>query len=323
MAVTSYKVEDDTLIEWQIGADSHAKVYPLICDRLTLTSDIPLQYKKPVIEAMKEMGAKKQGMYKYSCSIKDVPATLAPYHADEEAEDKITSAYIQCDPASDDIGFIRLDCNPARINLGVFKEYLANTALNYNIGFDYLLKHGKVTRIDFAVDIDSEQVEDLYYHYDKMKYVEIVHTKSGRTEYIGGKTKTEKRVVIYDRTPAIKAHNYKKSYFPPLQIPVPEQDIMRVEIRLRPNKSFVDLHGMTNPFKPLCISAPKPNNDDLPWKLFLPLARFEGAQASLARLSKHMRKVYKDKLEKAAVPWWHPDKIWEQYPKLMSSIEKM
>lgn len=323
MAVTFYKVEDNTLIKWQIGSDSHAKVYPLICDRLTLTSDIPSQHKKSVIEEMKAMGAKKQGMYKYSCLIKDVPATLAPYHADEEAEDKITSAYIQCAPASDDIGFIRLDCNPARINLGILKEYLATTVLNPNIGFDYLLKYGKVTRIDFAVDIDSEQVDNLYYYYDKMKYVEIVHTKSGRTEYIGGKTKTGKRIVIYDRTPAIKAHNYKKAYFPKMQIPVPEQDIMRVEVRLHPNKPFVDLHGLANPFEPLCISAPKPNDNDLAWNLFLPLARFEGAQASLGRLSKHRKKSYKERLEKSAVTWWNPNKIWEQYKNLMKSIENL
>jgi sarcosine oxidase delta subunit len=104
-------------------------------------------------------------------------------------------------------------------------------------GPEYLFKNGKVTRIDFAVDISSEQVEEYFYHYPKMQYVERVQSKSGCTEYIGAKAKTGKRVIVYDRLPAIKAYNNKK-YKEKQKMPVPDKHIMRVEIKLFPDISF-------------------------------------------------------------------------------------
>jgi hypothetical protein len=71
----------------------------------------------------------------------------------------------------------------------------------------------------------------------------------------------------------------------------------------------------------LTVSSPQfGKEDDLMWKLFIPLARFEGAQASLGRLPKQKKIEYIAKLKKGSVAWWLPDKIWEQLPAVIKSI---
>lgn len=273
--------------------------------------------------------AKPKKGYKLSSMIKNVTMKTSPYLPDDE--DKITSAYIQCDPYDDDVGFIRLDFNPANIDISQLKGIVNLNWLTHKLyGFDYLLEHGRVTRIDFAVDVASEKVEDLYYYYEKMQRVEVIRTFRGQTEYIesqteyiGGKIKATKRIAIYDRLPAIKAHNYKKFYDHLLQIPEPENDIMRVEIRLYPKQKHTlkDFLSMKNPFAPLTVSSPKYGKEnDLMWKYFIALARFEGAQASLARLPKQKKQEYIASLKKGTVAWWRPEKIWEQLPTVIKSI---
>jgi hypothetical protein len=219
MTVTFMKyTEDGSLLFKQLGLgiDYDVKVYPLVCDRLTLTCDIPPAVKSLYIGWFKQENATAKKGYKYSGMIKDVSMKTSPYLPDDE--DKITSAYIQCDPFDHNVGFIRLDFNPATIDISQLKWLVNNNWMTHKLyGFDYLLEHGRVTRIDFAVDIAYEKVDDLYFYYENMQRVEVIRTFKGQTEYIesqteyiGGKIKAAKRIAIYDRLPAIKAQNYKK-----------------------------------------------------------------------------------------------------------------
>lgn len=320
MGVTFIKyAEDGTLQTKTIDSEYSAKVYPLVCDRLTLTCDLPPKVQQLVKANLMQDNAKPKKGYQLSKWIKGLLMTPPPYSLTEE--DKLTSAYIQCAPYHPDTGFLRIDFNPAKVNVAMLKYIVnLNWLIHPDYGFDYVLKNGKVTRCDLAVDISHEQVGSLYYHYPKIQYVEV-HSKSGRTEYLGGKTKTGKRIAIYDRLPVIKANNAKKYYDPQQQIPLPDNDIMRVEVRLFPKEPLASLLSTNNPFGPLVVStASQKYEDDPVWDLFLALARFEGAQASLGRLTKHKRKEYVDRLKKAKSAWWRPEEIWAQFPHVLQTL---
>lgn len=321
MGVTFIKyAEDGTLQTKTVNSEYSAKVYPLVCDRLTLTCDLPVKVQHIVKNNFKQDKAKHDKGYQFSIWIEGLLMTPPPYSLTEDG--KLTSAYIQCAPYNPDTSFLRIDFNPAKVNVADLKQVVNINLLNHpDYDFDYVLKNGKVTRCDLAVDISHEQVGSLYYHYPKIQYVEV-HSKSGRTEYLGGKTKTGKRIAIYDRLPVIKANNAKKYYDPKQQIPLPDNDIMRVEVRLFPKEALVSLLSINNPFSPLVVStASKKYEDDPVWDLFLALARFEGAQATLGRLTKHKRKEYVDRLKKAKAAWWRPEEIWAQFPYVIQTIK--
>lgn len=321
MTVTFYKYGKDGKVHTKTsGAEFSVKVYPLICDKLTLTCELPSHLHQHIIKNFKQEKAKHYGGYKYSSWIDGLTMTPPPYSKNDE--EKHTGAFIQCKPYSSDVGFLRIDFNPATVDITHLKNAVTINYLNHpELDFNYILEHGKVTRFDAAVDIAHEQVGDMFYYYPKIQYTEV-HTKSGRTEYLGGKIKPSKWIVIYDRLPAIKANNYKKYYDPLKQLAVPTHDVMRVEIRLFPKIPFSSLAGLKNPFAPLIVSAPSTGYKDDPlWDLFLALARFEGAQAALGRLSKSRKEKFVKRLKAAQTKWWDPDKIWGQFDYVFESIK--
>lgn len=322
MAVTFIKYENGKLLTKTTKSEFSVKQFPLVCDKLTLTCDLPEKLHMQVIDNFKEVKSYPQGAYGYSCKLNELGVNPIPYKEFSESEDKLTSAFLQCAPSKKGHSFFRLDCNPAKVDMFDLKYIIDNNFLNFKgIGFDYLLQHGKVTRIDLAIDTLHEAANEFLYDYPKMRRVEVVHTKSGRTEYLGGKYKSGKRIVIYDRVQAIK-HSNSKKFYDAYKEPIPEMPILRVEFRLKPNLKFKDILEMGNPFDGLGLSLfdKLEKGDDSMWSLFLALARFEGAQATLARLPKALKKEYVDRLKQGKVGWWKPKEIWSQFPSVIQSI---
>lgn len=323
MSVTFITYQDGNLLTKTTKSEYSIKQFPLVCDRLTLTCDLPEHLHNAVINNFKDGKHFPQGGYAYSCKLTQLGMNPAPYVEFGDIEDKLTSAFVQCAPSKSTHKFLRLDFNPAKVDMSNLKFVIDNSFLNFkNIGFDYLFEHGKVTRIDLAIDTLHEAANEFLYHYPKMRRVEVVHTKSGRTEYLGGKYKAGKRIVIYDRIPAIKYSNAKK-FKDVYKEPIPAMPILRIEFKLNPKDLlFKDLLQLKNPFSGLQLSLfdKLEKGNDNQWDLFLALARFEGAQATLGRLPKHVQDKYKDRLAKGAVGWWKPEKVWAQYSDVIKQI---
>lgn len=323
MGVTIYYKSSHGYIHEKIGAHGKkgAKVYPLVCDKISITCNFPEHVAQIIAHNFKQEGAKKKGLYYLSLNIDDIEKKAPPY-CDTNVTG-FTSAFIQCAPTTSGHKFFRIEFNPAKIaNMAEFKAYLDGSWLTVSeYGSDYVFNNGTVTRGDFAVDIAHEQINEFLYYYRKMQIVEVVQSKSGRTEYIGGKHKTGKRIAIYDRVPAIKNAN-KKAWKESQKMPVPDFPVMRIEIRLRPNCLVHELDSIENPFKNLVVSsyANLENKDEM-WDLFLALARFEGAQASLGRLSKERKKEYVKFLEKGQAVWWNPEHIWTQAAAALQELD--
>lgn len=327
MALTFLKwAADGSLLTSSINSNYNVKIYPLICDRLTITCDLPATVQDKVISNFKQEKAKFSGGYDYSSLVKNLEMQLPPYAIQDDDADKVTTATIQCKPQMPGAAFLRLDYNPSKVAPWELKCAVDINWLNIpGYGFDYLFENGKVTRLDLAVDIAAEHVDAFLYRYPKLQYVEVIEksvVKSGRTQYLGAKSKSGKRIVIYDRVPALKSHNAKKFYDKAQQIPLPDMPVMRIEIRLYPDIPFKKIIDLKNPFEDLTVAFMKPGQyeSDPMWDIFLALARFEGAQATLGRLSKEKKAEYVGRLKKATVPWWKPEKIWEQFPVLVASL---
>lgn len=324
MGVTIYYKSSHGYIHEKKGAHGkkEAKVYPLVCDKISITCDFPEHVKKAIEHNFKQEGAKKKSLYYLSLNIDNIEKKVPPY-CDTNVTG-LTSAFIQCVPTTPGHKFFRIEFNPAKIaNMGELKAYLDGSLLTVpQYGSNYVFNNGTVTRADFALDIAYEQINEFLYYYRQMQIVEVIQSKSGRTEYIGGKHKTGKRIAIYDRVPAIKNAN-NKAWKESQKMPVPDFPVMRIEIRLRPNCLVYALNSIENPFKNLVVSsfANLENKDEM-WDLFLALARFEGAQASLGRLSKETKKQFVKLLEKGQAAWWNPEHIWTQLQKIIQVINE-
>ena len=329
MAIKLIKKKDKyTYIQNGIKGKEVPKVYPLICDRLTLTCDFPTHIKNIIINNFKQEKAKKYGFYDLSIYLPGLEKAFAPYV--ENIEGGETNAYIQCGPNVSGIPFLRLNFNPSKLkSLDELSSMIDNSLLTEpEYGFDYVLKEGRIASVDFAVDIARERVNEFLFHYPQIQCCEIVHSKSGRTEYLGTKKSGTRRFRIYDKVPALKEHNsthWKKVE----KEPIPDFDVMRVEVTLRPKCKLDELlkkHG--NPFNHLAISSflsvkphPKFNKLELSlWDMFLSLSRFEGAQAAMARVSKYQRAKFRKQIEKGISKWWNPEYIWAQSSDIVKQL---
>lgn len=284
------------------------KVYPIICDKLSITCDIPHLQQNMVFNNIKNHeGSHQNNIYHASTNIQKIKKIFPPYI--KPIPDAMTSALLQCKPKDKSNKFLRLEFNPSKVDVNDLSVMLAQFIPD-NIGYQYILENGIVTRIDFAVDVAREVVNDFLFLHPQIQNTETYHSKnkSGSTVYLGATT-SERRFRIYDRVPSIRSENLKIK-FSIKKEPIPKFDVMRIELILKPKTTLGNFFAEgKNPFEKLDVISPKGSGDDL-WTLFLALARFEGAQAAMGRLSPKNKDRFKSFMDNRQVWWWKPEKMW-------------
>ena len=200
-----------------------------------------------------------------------------------------------------------------------------------NIDTDYIIKYGKITRLDWAIDFINVDTSDFLIEKvskNKRKNVTYYGSEGGvETSYIGpnGQKLSPQnfKAYIYDKHTKSKEDKEKPIYGDLLH--------MRLEIRLLKQslsdmtlKSFYQLSGKAKnrfaPYKLTDFFAVSRQAADPQWHMFGDSCKVRGVDTALSMLSTRTRATYKKRLTNAQSVCWKPDLAWKAIPKHMKKI---
>lgn len=212
--------------------------------------------------------------------------------------------------------FFRLEINPAKLgSSGIAQLHAALTQL-MDGGLDYLKKHGRVSRLDVAFDLPSDELGISMNDFHFLPQEGLLRRDFSvggdlETIYLGQPKGNQWRLYRKD-----KEQQKKKRTIPPT---------IRLERVLKnPNLKLADLKGLANPFssvKLLEILPPKPALEkSWRWVLFQDCVRVRGITGALQMLPESRRKTYRAYLNSKNAGWWNPDEIWSLWPSAISDL---
>lgn len=281
----------------------------LFIDKIAVTIPVHPAHQANVVKIFKEQlcgnwGAKKYGFHTslYQNAIK-IP--FGPYDKD--------CLLFQCAPWNPQNNFVRVEYNPSKVDINEVKVLL-NMILPG--GYKSLLHTGVIRRVDIATDLSFVKPSDMVFHYPGIQ-CSGNYFKGGRIQsaYLGEK-ESQRQIVIYDKVAHLKKLNSKLPS--DIKFPIPNHDVTRVEIRLRPNGiEFHQLFVLDNPFHKLqlCVCSDSGKGDD-EWRLFRSLCIYEGVNQAIkcfdniTKRKKYLERIMTTGLHK----FWNPGKLWLGLP---------
>lgn len=215
-------------------------------------------------------------------------------------------------------GFLRFEFNPTKIggeNLAMFKELLFE--LSYTeLSWADVIKAGRVTRLDVAIDMINAPTSDLLIesHVPGKSHVYFSQSGNVETSYVGlkkpGKASDQK---VYDKLQEETDKNIDPGYSGVFRT--------RVEITLKAgNQKLSNLEGTKNLFKRITVihpGDPPKSADPLLWTLYLDSCRFRGIDNATALIPNAIGKNFQAQLETAGEQTWQPEKIWSRWAKAL------
>lgn len=168
-------------------------------------------------------------------------------------------------------------------------------------GLDHAMDTGKVSYLEIARDfvgVEKESILPWTSHSRKGDiFKDHLHGNKGAI-YIGSKD-SPRRFCIYDKRRQLIAKG----------LPCLHSSLIRVEARLRnPGILARDLDQLHDPFLSLhlaSLSKARSASKEKQWNNFIKIALDDGAPMAFFNLSKHHRKIYRERLSDCAVNWWH------------------
>jgi hypothetical protein len=287
------------------------QVSALFCDKLTLTFVPTPTQCQTIADKVSELRG--QG---YAQNVwKPRYRTSVRFSVDPSGDAEGAMLLVQLEPKSPGWPYFRCEFNPAKADMREVRRFLDDVLPG---GYGALMGHGICTRIDTTVDVTGAAVDDLlllYPHFSKTSG----HYKSGRTEtfYLGTR-ESPKHLCIYDKHAEVSRENRKRLK----KDPVPLNPTTRIEVRIRAKRSVSAMLDFPNPFAALKVASFErvSAKHERYWRLFLEAARSKGAQDAILMLPRQDRPRFKKLLATGACEWWHPDKLWQQWPTVLAGI---
>ena len=275
-------------------------VSPLRVDRISMTYGCDIKVKEVMGLLSREGYAHRRHRQLYNFSL-DVPLSKG-------------SLLLQCDPWYSTNAYFRCEFNPNSCYMPDVRGVL-DAVLRW--GYTGLLNHGRVTRIDLAVDVGVD-IDSLLISKPMTRRSGIYANEMGELEtyYLGSRT-SPLCFAVYDK----RAEQESKGS----DMPTSAGPLTRIEARLRPSTKWTLLPEEKNPFAKLLVTSYGAFGEpDAVTSLFLDSCRLRGAQMALIELKKKDKdrwKKYSKMLKQHVSPWWDPDALWEQLPSLLASLE--
>jgi hypothetical protein len=201
------------------------------------------------------------------------------------------------------------------VDLSVDGMFELHVAINMVVpdGWPYVVNHGRITRIDVAVDLPGLTMDSVHFQPKKPAHTQRLFP-SGQLETIYiGKPKSN-QTAIYDRS---KKRAAKGQEMPPC---------LRIERRLKPSgMKLTSLPTMKNPLDGTKLSialpaAPNPAKEK-EWSMFSDSVETRGLSAALSLLPKDRRAVYKKHIDAHLLPAWSPKEIWEGWQPMLDELK--
>ncbi len=291
----------------------------LFCDKFTGVMDIPDTFREGVKSNVRELV--KEGRLKKHTVNRDRrdPYSGHIYKQSYNYEFKTGErVLVQIDPIKnrEDIenGYLRVEFNPNKLTE---KQWgITHKLLNRVLGKDYFCNvfHSmRVTRIDFATDIEDFSLCDALLHSSRARTSEIIeYTDNGGITHVSGSTTTKHYVKTYEKRHQVvytlkemakKDHSVCNIQAEDIH-PLP---ITRVETVHKRLPSLSSLYTMTNPLSKIQFYRSNLSKDDFD-EMFIELAKTKGL--TVARSDALKQKAKDKKVEYKKVDYI---KVLEKY----------
>lgn len=213
---------------------------------------------------------------------------------------------------------MRLDFNPRKLGAKGLAELDAVLTSLWDYGWDYVIQHGRITRIDVAVDIPNVRMDEFLF-VPKQGASEIQWGQDGHLQSFRHGQPKGNQTVVY----SVKQKRLAKDQ------PWSGPSVVRVERRLRNPSPYklTELGKLANPFADMAMTTmpgPPPdevqNNKVRMWSMFEDSVKARGVRAALALVPPDRRTKYRAYLKQHPQPWWNPDAIWANWPEVLVQL---
>jgi hypothetical protein len=211
----------------------------------------------------------------------------------------------------------RLEFNPRKVGQAGLMELKADLTSIFNNGWEYVIEHGVVTRIDVAVDMPNAR-PGMFAILPQQGLTSKSWAVSGKLQtFVLGKKKGN-QTLLYNK----KLERLSKGQ------PWIGKSVARLERRLRhpPIVGLNGLHMLPNPFKAILLTeipTNHPPGEAKPWvwEMFKDCVIQRGLPGALALLPKEKRTLYRDHLKNHPHQLWDPVAIWKNWPAVVKQSE--
>ncbi|WP_273726094.1 hypothetical protein [Brucella gallinifaecis] len=188
-------------------------------------------------------------------------------------------------------------------------------------GWDYVRKHGKVTRIDVTIDIPQIPMESFLL-LSSQGISSRTWSMSGSLQTIIFGKKTGNQTIVYDRGAKRKAQKQSAE----------GKQGVRVERRLSklPSLKVAELKKLENPFAKLTLLEKLPSNPPSSatspsqigqWQMFCDSVQIRQLSNALTLLSEEKRAVFRKHIKNHAAPWWDAEAIWSNWDHVLEDMK--
>lgn len=303
--------------------DSHGKptgkaIKPFI-DKLSIVATLPPNHKKDVWEAFWEAADDKSILA--PAKSKGPKGTVAKFLVLPSQLDLRKRPYFQLfsDPEAKLATALRIEFVPVDLNDELIHELHDTLGMIVEDGWEFFLKHGRVTRIDIAVDFPGLTMEAFHFLPPTVLSMRSWSRNGELESAVFGKPDSN-QTLIYDRGKKRKAHKQSSE----------GKEGVRLERRLRLNLEVSKLTGISNVFSDLKfadaippispkLSAAGPKSD-WQWEQFRDSVQVRGLTQALALVPVERRKIYRQHIAAHGASWWQPAAIWLHWPEALKSL---
>lgn len=216
---------------------------------------------------------------------------------------------------------IRLDFNPRKLGAQGLIELDAVLISLWPQGWAYVIEHGRITRIDIAVDVPGIRMDEVLF-LPNQGATEIHWSRDGHLQSFRHGQPKGNQTVVY----SVKQKRLSKKQ------PWSGPSTVRIERRLRnPSPSKLpELGTLKNPFVGVSFTMmPGPPPDEMAktkqwaWSMFEDSVKARGLANALALVPPYRRTKYRAHLKQHPKPWWNSDAIWANWPEAFLSLLKL
>ncbi len=255
-----------------------------------------------------------------------LPSLVKKLTSDPKANKSIIKKYpliqLAYDKKIKQVKKLRLEFVPVDLGKQGMQELADEISGLMHDGWDYLLQHGRVTRLDVTVDFPHLSTEDIHFLPQQMLAYTTWELNGKRQTITSGK-KQGNQTLIYDRGAKRTAMGQSAE----------GKNGVRIERRLtkikeKPSLQVAQLTNFPNPFLVLSfvqdlsvLPQPMlPKSSEWIWTMFCDSVKQRSLQGALALLSEARRTQFRSHLKLHGSHWWQPELIWEEWKPMLKEL---
>ncbi len=213
---------------------------------------------------------------------------------------------------------LRLEFVPVDLGPKGMAELHVAVNMFFDGGWEYVVHHAHITRIDVTVDIPDTRMDSFLFLPQQAATTTQWQYKGKLQSYYSGKSKGN-QTKIYDR----KAKRLSKGQ------QWPGKAAVRIERKLinQHNMKLSDLHTLANPFAGMTMTENVPQPPDSPptkkwvWAVFCDSVKVRGLTDALALLPQAQRTKFRKYIKANPISWWKPDEIWKTWGPMLDELQ--